>query len=45
MELRTRDFPVADYGGSMTASNLAEKDDSDTVYLLSPAPILDCALM
>jgi hypothetical protein len=44
IELRTRNFPVADYGGSMTASNLAETDTRDTVYLLSrlndgPCPV------
>ncbi|GAB4260861.1 MAG: hypothetical protein Kow0013_04840 [Pararhodobacter sp.] len=42
--LRTRHFPVADYGGSMMASDLAESANRDTVYLLSrlndgPCPV------
>lgn len=44
LELRTRHFPVADYGGSMTESNLAESDTRDTVYLLARAEPGACAL-
>lgn len=44
LELRTRHFPVADYGGSMTESNLAEQADRDTVYLLTRADLIDCTV-
>jgi len=44
LELRTRHFPVADYGGSMTESNLAETGDRDTVYLLTRADPIDCTV-
>lgn len=42
LELRTTDFPVADFGGSMTASNLAEAPGRDTVYVLDRAEMTEC---